>query len=596
MKLMKTHHLAALALVVSLVMLGMTTTSGAAQVTSLDFKDSQVAEPFQEIQPGVYLYWQWWNESSENWNMTSYWDGNWQYWYTIQAMNGSSYLISATGSGTYDYEWDFSNLLVSIIVDPDASYVTWLSTFEGQWDVWMIYWAPDPSALTGDEVFVYSGFYYSYWYYYCSYWEEYIWYNEQMEVVDPHAIVPLLGEDYSWASMFADPWNYTDTYEYRGFGYDVSEMVLRADKTEWMDHYFSGLSVFNDTNNNGIMDIVYDEYSYDFDNNGTPDYTYYSVNTTLSERKYEFYSSSAVLGDVVTPFINDDGQIQWSAEVVDIDGVLTESYPVYMLAERGYSDTAMAPFVEPIEYIEIPASVESMKMTYRFELTEDAVILKIDQYIGDFTDPVSGEILPEAEGLSLALNYWSSFSSYEVTAWTTEVPVTVEPGSTGGATTIQPGLPEAGPVSELLVPEGDLFLDLSGDFLDIDFGGTYVWGLDGNTYQVGTAVYPQMMGGYSDMMGAPASSDLTSGQPSDITGGQSWSYASYYYSSCYSNWDGHSITHDPVFRIYPDVGSGAVSGFISMILTSSVLLGSAGVVMIGVIFTLVRKERATRLE
>jgi hypothetical protein len=381
-----------------------------------------------------------------------------------------------------------------------------------------------------------------------------------------------------------EPYNYTGGGEYRSFGYDVSEMLLRQNRTEWMNHYFSGLSVFNDTNNNGIMDMVYSEYPVDYTGDGIPEYTYTVVNTTLSEHLYDFYSNNASLGEVVTPYVNDDGQLEWSAEVVDITGVLTSSYPVVYIADATRSsEMGMAPEVlEYPEYVEIPASLESMKLTYRFEVSEDAVTLKIDQYIGDFTSPGTDEILAEAQGLSLAINYWSSFSSYET------LPVTgVEPGWNNDTYTVSPDPARPEPVSAIEVPGGSMSLDwMSKDFLDIEFGGTYVWGGDGETYDVGTAVYPQYIYPVYDVA-APSSSNLM--------GGESWAFASYYYSSCYSKWDGHSITHDPIYRVYPNVGPGSISGWISIVLTSSVILGSVGVVMIGVICALGRNERlATR--
>ena len=62
----------------------------------------------------------------------------------------------------------------------------------------------------------------------------------------------------------------------------------------------------------------------------------------------------------------------------------------------------------------ISASVESLEMVYRFEVTDDAAIIKIDQHIGDFTDPETGLAIPELEGLGLTMNYWSSFWSYDL--------------------------------------------------------------------------------------------------------------------------------------------------------------------------------------
>ncbi|MHA1958350.1 MAG: hypothetical protein ACW968_15665 [Candidatus Thorarchaeota archaeon] len=53
--------------------------------------------------------------------------------------------------------------------------------------------------------------------------------------------------------------------------------------------------------------------------------------------------------------------------------------------------------------VEIPTDIEHFKLVFRFEVSDESAILKIDQHVGDFTDPVSGNILPEADGLSLLL-------------------------------------------------------------------------------------------------------------------------------------------------------------------------------------------------
>jgi hypothetical protein len=445
---------------------------------------------------------------------------------------------------------------VTIILDPDGSYMSWLAN-QGLPDapgiisdpeapvldilpddpleelvkdtdsLWYIFWTPEPEAMTGDEVFIYSSFYFS---------EDegssysagnYTWFTEAMVPVDPNDVIPNLAEEYRWAAHMNESYEYDYSWDYTWYGYDVSEMFIIEDEFRWMEHYFAGLSVFNDTDGDGIMDIVYSEYEYDFDGDGETDWVYYGMNETASELVYEFYANQGDVGDIVLPYVNADNQIEWSAEVVDIEGDLWSTMPNIVWCCEPKEN-----FVEPEV---VPVAMDRFEMVYRFEVTEDAAVLKIDQHIGDFTDPVSGETLPEAEGLSLALNYWSSFSSYTMTAENEQ------------GTAIAPGLLEAD-----TAPDGMLYFEEDEVVrTSVEFGGTYVWGYDGETYDVGTAVMPMYFFAAQHAEGVPAS------ELSFDTG--SWMMATYYYSSCYANWDGYAVTHDPVFVAYPAQRPGVVA-------------------------------------
>ena len=132
-------------------------------------------------------------------------------------------------------------------------------------DLWGIYWWPHEDALSGDEVFIYSSFYYSEYNSSNYFYADYTWQDSDGFPVDPNTVIPNLKPEYEWASWMNDTYEYDYDWDYCGFGYDVNEM-FRADNTEhWMNHYFSGFSTFNDTNGNGKMDIVYSELEHDFD-------------------------------------------------------------------------------------------------------------------------------------------------------------------------------------------------------------------------------------------------------------------------------------------------------------------------------------------
>ncbi|MFW9806839.1 MAG: hypothetical protein ACFFFK_08930, partial [Candidatus Thorarchaeota archaeon] len=216
------------------------------------------------------------------------------------------------------------------------------------------------------------------------------------------------------------------------------------------------------------------------------------------------------------------------------------------------------------------------------------------QYISDFNDPVTGEVSPDLEGLGLTINYWSSFTSYVVP----EVPVEpTDPVPLPGNESVPTEVPPEG----FSATEGDWTMlqtdsleteDAPNGFLrfsdqdqtrtTVDFGGTYVWGRDGQTYDVGTVIMPYYF--YPVPMLAESTTDLA------YADFRSWG-DTYYYSSCYAEWDGYSITHDPIFSVFPSTAPSSVSAFISGLIRSSVVVGVLGVVAIALVCVRINSER-----
>ncbi|TXT56416.1 MAG: conserved exported protein of unknown function [Candidatus Thorarchaeota archaeon] len=526
-------------------------------------EESDFIDSFTEMLPGIYVSWDWWNETSQDvYDEYPFYedDGCFQYNFSVVAENGSIYTVQENYTFSYQMNWTFSNLMITILLDPDGTFYNWLVSQPDSIDPWMYYWYPDVSALSGDEVFIYSSFYYMDYYYYYDYYSEFTWYNSDMVEVDPNEVIPILSEEYEWASYANQTYDVEDEYTYTSFGYDISEMMLAENTTRWMEHYFLGMSVFNDTNDNGIMDNVYEPIEYDFDEDGETDWTEYVMLLDQSEITHEFYAEHAEVGNIQTPYLNADNEIQWSAEVTDIEGSLWGTYPWVggTLNYYGNGDDIEVPseFIEPIS-----VNIERLEMVYKFSATDDAAVIKIDQHVGDFTDPDTGQIHSKLDGLSLSLNYWSSFSSVTVIEseddWDVSAPVLINPS---GVLSIR---------------------ESTNDFATIDFGGTYVWGKDGTTHDVGTTAIPiyNITGcycyGFSTQEGTAYTEEYT--------------YSMYYYSSCYGEWSGYSITHDPVFSVYPMKAPGIVSQLVFNVYTTSIILASVAIISIGAIAYRIRK-------
>ncbi len=570
----------------------------------------RTAGPFTEMLPGVYVASTWWNESGEQDSDDTIWeptqatnvtrveptttvtvypsDGETYTGNTtgpmnpiyptfpedviayVEDINGAGYWIKKDYEYEWSYGWSYSTLLVSIVLDPDGSFISWLSTLGQIENLWLVYWAPNYDALSGDEVVIFSAFYYHQTHNTGFYNANYTWFDMSMNPVDPDEIV--LASDYDWAEYMSgsEQYDYNDNYTY--YGYDINEMYFADNQSRWMEHYFSGMTVFNDTNGNGIMDIVYDEVGQDIDHDGRDDWMYHALNASASEMVYDFYSSDAVLGSVEEPHINDNGQIEWSAEVMDIHGQLiktnSEDIPRVQCPVE-YEVGALVP-VLPYEPEIVDTRVDSLKMTYRFEVTDDAAVLKIDQYIGDFREPGTGGVLQQVRGLGITLDYWSSFSVHNITA------------QDEGGTQVTHDAPAVGVVeSGTLEFSDDPDIDVR---TSVSFGGTYVWGKDGGVYNVGTAIMPMYFFGMGFARGAPESYAA-------VTEAADYMTTSFYYSSCYSKWDGHSITHDPIFKVYPGTPPGEVSQLVSGVVYGSVAVAIVGVIALVAVAVRIRSAR-----
>lgn len=584
-------RIATLFLVSSLIVVGLGI--GAVATPNSDpYALTQIVNPFTEMLPGVYVASQWWNETGDAYSFDTgpgYFvevnDSQYIAQYYVEDIYGHGYTITENSISNWTSDWSFSNLLVVIVLDPDATYMSWLTNQGNVSDLWSIFWSPEVGALSGDEVFIYSSFYYSEYNSSSYFWADYTWNDEYGGAVDPNDVIPYLSEEYLWASYMNETHEFDYDWHNCAFGYDVNEM-FRTDTTEqWMQHFFSGFSVFNDTNDNKRMDLVYSEVSYDFNEDGTIDWTNYELNRTASELVYDFSADNAKIGEIGLPSLNSDGQIEWSVEITDINGNLLTTRPYDIWLYGAGPAGGMPQEVDPL-----PVIIDSLKLTFRFETTDAAAVIKIDQFVGDFKDPISGLIPAELNGLGLTLNYWSSFSSLAITG---EVPIEPLP-VTGGS---EPSRPEndtygmtdwtdapLAPLESSDVPDGFLrFTEESHLRMTVEFGGTYIWGYDGLTYDVGASVMPMYFYTYGIETSTP-SADLVFAL--DSLWGQT-----YYYSSCYASWDGYSITHDPIFSAFPMNSPLSASAFITSLINSAIIIGLVGIAAIVIVCIRIDSER-----
>ncbi|NHJ12705.1 MAG: hypothetical protein EAX95_03475 [Candidatus Thorarchaeota archaeon] len=610
----------AMGIVVALLLLAVFSSPANAETTNTEVPTTttpvtgpRVELPFNELLPGIHVACDWWNETGQDqgyyitpaypdmppitpndttvitWTNPAEESGPWGYplfqpFYYAEDIHGNPYWIHETCEYQFSSNWSLSNLLVIIILDPDGSYMSWLSHTSYQTepavaDYFGYFTSPDNSVLTGDEVFIYSTFYLSQFESYNFYRANYTWYDESLTAIDPDAVIPILAEEYQWVSWMNESYEFEYEDSFTGYGFDVNEMFFEGETVQWMDHYFDGLTAFNDTNHNGIMDVVFDPVSVDYNEDDIPDLVYYELNETASEIVYNFYPDDAEIGTIQLPQLNSNGQIEWSAEVTGISGRLVENYLNPIAHVYGPED-------DPFVYAEpesIPVMVDRLEMVYRFEVTDDAAVMKIDQHFGDFTEPSTDVIHPALEGLSLAAKYSSYFSGYTLYdnyygATVTEGFV-MPTGETG--VDVQPQVVESAEVLDGILEFGEAMSDRSRT--SVEFGGLYIWGKDNQNYEVGTAIIPNYYYVLPVEMGAP-SAELVYDTGALIS-------SSFYYASCYAKWDGYAITHDPIFTVFPLYAPGSISWLITALTNYSVLIGAVGIVAIAAVCVRVNAER-----
>ena len=125
-------QITSLVLLSSIIVLGVGT--NAAIALDGTFSSAQIVSPFTEMQPGVYVAWEWWNETGSDYygtiehafysNVT---DDVYYPEYYVEDIFENSYTITQISRSNWTSDWAFSNLLVVILLDPDASYMAWMS-------------------------------------------------------------------------------------------------------------------------------------------------------------------------------------------------------------------------------------------------------------------------------------------------------------------------------------------------------------------------------------------------------------------------------------------------------------------------------------
>jgi hypothetical protein len=526
---------------------------------------------FQQMLPTVWVSWKWMNESNVDWPLTVNTSAQVNQTYLVSDARGVQYMIREQGDYTWQSNWTYNSLQVLLIHDPDGSFIRWLQS-AGAHNQTLVE-NPRRSALTGDEVFVFAHLYEFVNHLTYTYNFHYTWFNvtDESKPVAASLVIPLLKPQFSWALPMNGTITGQGTRDDCKLGFDLTEFFLSKEPSsaplilqntlnpQWAQHEFAGLTVFNDTNHNGIIDLVTQKESF-YAPTTEPNLDFQLLNNTQSELAYQFEANSATLGDVVVPHVNANGEIEWSMEFRNIAGELV---PLNLLFA---SPQLLLIYIPRSEHTGIPTTLESLQFVCRFGLKADRAVLKVDQHIGRFLTPHTETILPEAQGLSLALSYWSGFSG----------PSLVAAGIAGGIDFAH--LNESAPVSG----GGLHFEELTERLTDVEFGGNYTWAKDSGTYPVGTMVTP-ILGIHLAPRYVVVPRLLGYFNPLP------WVVRRYCYTSCYANWDGYAITHDPIYTVFPAIPPIPTNG--TWALVPAIVISIIAVVAISVVMVRIRGVR-----
>ncbi|MCF2139505.1 MAG: hypothetical protein K9W44_05565 [Candidatus Lokiarchaeota archaeon] len=416
-------------------------------------------------------------------------------------------------------------------------------------------------SLTGDEGLWFIDIYFEEWATTYTGSINYTWYNVEYSddyeiilgsLIDPSNLGPASTSPYSdsdddywwydwdweWAQMMMINETYDDeTYSWTWFSYDIGQWVSFYDNLTnqytflSQDVAYIGMSLYEDINGNGVVDVSYDPYyeneSYwddeewmlsqveDVDEGSISDPTY-DMNVSDSEEKYLLTLNS--VGNVVwgIPEISENSAEFWIC-LEDVDFLAVPYASNYEWFMDDSSDGSLI----------IASNVDHLNISFAFESGETGSSVAVKHDIADFTDPETHNSITAFENLSMTIDYSMYIDQYsELMACDTTEEIVGETGEE---------------FDSAMAFDGEITIDLenqSKELMSMDFTMPYTWGKDGVEYNNTVAISP--IYGYEYMY-----SDEEVGQASSF----SYISNSYIYSMCF-NWQGYSIIMDPTFVSY----------------------------------------------
>ncbi|MHA1520704.1 MAG: hypothetical protein ACTSVZ_02010 [Promethearchaeota archaeon] len=477
--------------------------------------------------------------------------------------------------------WDDGEFIDGDEVPGDVGYAEEYNTME--------------DSLTGDEGLWFIDVYFEEWTTTYNGTITYTWYNmeytEDWEIImgsllDPSNLGPALTYPYEtsdpsdddplndgdgeywfydwgwdWAQMMLTNETYDDeSYSWTWFSYNIGQWVSHYDNVTNQYSFLSqnigyiGMSLFEDTNGNGVVDVSYDnigdvreEEVWILPEMDEPiESPMYEINISESEEKYLLNLES--VGDVSwgIPEITDSTAEFW---------VCLEDVNFLAVPYASNYNWFMGDSIE--DGISIASNVDYLNVSFSFEGGETGSSIAVKHDIADFTDTTENQDpIAAFENLSMTIDYTVYSDSYsEVLSYDASDPD--EPFWTED-------------LNSAVAFDGEVAVEQQNDeFMNMDFSMSYIWGKNGQEYENTVAINP--LWGYQTMY-----STAEVGQASTF----GYESSSYMYSMCF-NWEGYAITMDPTFvSFYRDINSDGFPSIRAGSIVFSSVVASVGLVMI----------------
>jgi len=377
-------------------------------------------------------------------------------------------------------------------------------------------------SLTGDESWWFLNIYYESWEDYYLGTVNYTWYyDDTNEIFDPNSVdlKSVAGYEFDWEivqTMIAND-TFNDEYSWTWFSYDLSQWVswfdVVSDSVDFIttDTSYTGMSIFNDLNENGIADLFYD-YSEDFGE------IYYDQ----SQSEIEYFINLDSIENIDFG-LNTEQDSEDLSFWVSLEGVNLTTLPY------GYGYDLL--FYEDEYYREQESQfyINNMNLSFFFDPQENSnentqeksSSFSIKQDLSEFLYSSNlSSAISEFEGKGLTIDYsvrsnaFSSIVSLDESANSYDL----ESQGVDGGVNIQTE---------------------DNTLMSMNLSQKYTWGKNGRDYNNTVALTPiygfDLNYGNMEMGVASVYNDQNS---------------PYAYSLCFENWEGYSISMDPTFTSY----------------------------------------------
>ncbi|MFX1537789.1 MAG: hypothetical protein ACFFDI_26660 [Promethearchaeota archaeon] len=515
-------------------------------------KDKSSNSNFQELLPGVFVKYLWSNESevyniTESRNVDDYPFNETDaasnpYFLVVFDNKYTPYFIAIEEESSWRVSWNATRFTVVILVDPDPNLIRLINTTDAN------VLNTNIDSYRGNGTIYSTDFYILDWIYSYSINENYTWYDQSYQEVDPNDIIPNLAPEYEWASRYNESFEYSEEGQYSVFGFSVYQHTLLNltedfPTTFQVKHFFEGLSIFNDTNENGIMDVSYENYG---------DYGYNEIawlyNNSIyigaekSELIFQVWITQVTLDKISIPQIMNN-HIDWGIKLTDVHAELWTTRSVIWTA--GPESDLNVPLYDNKDGL-LPAKgdfreiiISAIEFGFSFSIENNTNRMKTNRFIGDFTDKNTSTVLSTLNGLSLAVNYWSTYSfdetNYELAL--------IDRESNESLSYDEVLYNSSGWDDEIEFSMSNEAISTNITPVAVEFDELYSWTKDNYDYKVNTQLVPSFT--FSNDFYHQAGLSAEYGfEDVFVTN-------TYYYSSCYPQWDGYGVIHGATFSSSP---------------------------------------------